>query len=162
MILRRTQILLLFLFCACAGTQPGGRTPDSGREAEAETFDPATLGEPDLDLPASVGLQPADLDRLLAGEGRTSAIEDQKTTPGFRVQLISTREEAEARLLRRDALLAFEENVYLIYDDPYYKLRVGDCLSRYEADQLQEAAVERGFLESWVVRTMVKPVSSPP
>ena len=76
-------------------------------------------------------------------------------TTGYRVQLISTRDGEEARAVKRDAVLSFEENVYVAFDNPYYKVRIGDCNSRFAAEILQEKAVEKGFVEAWVVRTQV-------
>lgn len=75
---------------------------------------------------------------------------------GYRVQLISTRDEEEARAVLRNAVLSFDEKVYREFHDPYYKIRVGDFRSRYEAVLLQEKAISMGFTEAWVVRSKIK------
>ncbi|MBN1351859.1 SPOR domain-containing protein [candidate division KSB1 bacterium] len=74
---------------------------------------------------------------------------------GWRVQICAFRNELDARSVQREALLKFEDQVYLTYDSPYYKVRIGDCLSRYEADDLQQIAIEKGFDDAWVVKTKV-------
>lgn len=74
---------------------------------------------------------------------------------GWRVQICALSDEVAARAVFIDAHLKFDEQIYLTYDSPYYKVRIGDCLSRYEADDLQKIAVERGFDDAWVVRTKV-------
>lgn len=78
---------------------------------------------------------------------------------GWRVQICALTDEGQARNVYMSALLKFDEHVYLTYDSPYYKVRIGDCLSRYEADELQRLASEKGFDDAWVVRTKVyKPI----
>jgi len=76
---------------------------------------------------------------------------------GYRVQIISTPFEEVAREVRNEALLKFEEPVYMVFDAPYYKVRIGDCVSRFDAEELQQKAIEKGFAQAWVVRTMVTP-----
>lgn len=79
----------------------------------------------------------------------------QEMVWGWRVQICALSDAKGARSVQRDALLNFDEQVYLTYDSPYYKVRIGDCQSRYEADDLQRKAIERGFDDAWVVRTKV-------
>ena len=60
--------------------------------------------------------------------------------------------------VQRDAIIRFiNEDVYMDYHAPYYKVRIGNCLTRYEAEQLQQLAIQKGFADAWVVRTKVKP-----
>jgi hypothetical protein len=56
-----------------------------------------------------------------------------------------------------EAEAIFPGEVYLQYDAPYYKVRVGNCLTRREGDLLQERAVRRGYRDAWVVRSLVSP-----
>lgn len=121
-----------------------------------EDFDPMSLGDYELDIKAAKPSESSgeDIDKLLKGGQEVDTSRVQMAT-GYRVQLISTRDGDEARTVKRDAVLSFEENVYVAFDNPYYKVRIGDCNSRYEAEILQEKAVEKGFVEAWVVRTQV-------
>jgi len=51
--------------------------------------------------------------------------------------------------------------VYIDGDPPYFKVRVGDCLTRADAEQL--AALlrsKKGYPEAWVVETLVHPPSN--
>ncbi len=100
------------------------------------------------------GLKPDELDVLFI-KSELNGEKEAEMVPGFRVQLIATRDEQTARQVRADALLNLPHNVYLIYDNPYYKIRVGDCLSHMEADSLQRLAILRGFVGAWIVRTIV-------
>jgi len=122
-----------------------------------EDFDPMTLGDYDFkissDSQAASGV--LDIDKFLQGGKNIDSSKVQEKVPGYRVQIVSTRDEAEARAIKRDALFIFDEGVYLTFDDPYYKVRIGDAISRFDANDLQGVAVDKGFLEAWVVRSMV-------
>lgn len=75
---------------------------------------------------------------------------------GFRVQLFNVTTEFETAW--RDYWLAmekFEESVYLVYEAPYYKVRVGDCLKVEEAISLKNRAIRLGFEEAWIVMSRV-------
>jgi hypothetical protein len=154
----------LLLFCYCAGSKQAGITKtDVASEPPAqseiiEDFDPSTLGDYDIadTKPTQSDEGPTRIDDILKGSSQRDSV-DTRPQSGYRVQIMSTRDEEEARNVRRDAILKFRENVYLTFDDPYYKVRVGDCISRFDADKLQEAAISKGFLEAWVVRTNVQP-----
>ncbi len=57
--------------------------------------------------------------------------------PGYRVQLLATTRRSEAMDLRHYLLEHYPEwPVYLIYQQPYFKIRVGDFRSRMEAISL--------------------------
>lgn len=121
-----------------------------------EDWDPASLGESEPVIPAP---EPSTrTDRLQSGQPE-APVGDSGVQPsavlGYRVQIASTPFEEVAREVRKEALLKFEEPVYVIFDAPYYKVRVGDCVSRFEAEELQQKAIEKGFGQAWVVRTLV-------
>jgi len=154
--------LSFFIILACGGTPPPMNTSDTVRAVEQpkdsqwnEDFDPLSLGDAKVDVvPPTRSADVADIDLLLkSGAGDTTAKRTQ--IRGFRVQLVSTRIEEEARSVMRNAVLSFNQPVYREYDNPYYKIRVGDFLSRYEASKVQAEAIEFGFHEAWVVRSMV-------
>jgi hypothetical protein len=123
-----------------------------------ESFNPISLGDYDIDLeqPVVDEKDVVNIDDILQGDAQDTTGAADQVVPGFRIQLVSTRDEEEARNIRRDALLTFSEKVYLSFDDPYYKVRIGDCLSRFEANDMQEMARSKGFFEAWVVRTNVR------
>ncbi len=45
--------------------------------------------------------------------------------------------------------------VYLVYESPMYKLRVGDTTDRKRADKLLTLSKENGYRDAWVVPDMV-------
>lgn len=78
--------------------------------------------------------------------------ESLNTIPGFRVQISSTQDLTEALDERTSAQSIFVGyDVYIIYDSPNYKVRVGDFRSRYDATQAATFIVGHGYPGAWVV-----------
>ena len=151
------------LLAHCAGTQQNtiiddGQSSDSSeREKWDEDFDPLSLNDYRLDVePRKSDFDDVvTVEQLLRGNSVQDTVAVGREIQGFRVQLISTRDQEEARSTLRNAVISFSENVYRDYSNPYYKVRVGDFKSRYNASLLQEKAIEMGFHEAWVVRSII-------
>jgi hypothetical protein len=74
---------------------------------------------------------------------------------GYRVQIFLSDNLREAAQVLAEARGKFEEEVYLEYDAPYYKVRVGDCKTELEGQDLLKAAHRRGYRDAWLVRTVI-------
>ncbi|TDI88028.1 MAG: SPOR domain-containing protein [Caldithrix sp.] len=74
---------------------------------------------------------------------------------GYRIQIIQTTDPEEARNVERDAILRFDEEVYRVFDPPFYKVRVGDFVNWNDAEKVQKVAIRRGFRDAWVIRTKI-------
>lgn len=152
------------LFLHCAGTRQDAAVENEAHqnlnssEKMNEDFDPLSLNDSRIEIkPRKATVNDiVTAEQLLRGDSVKDTVAGGHEIQGFRVQLISTRDQEEARSVMRNAVISFSENVYREYDNPYYKIRVGDFQSRYEASKLQEKAVEIGFPEAWVVRTLVR------
>jgi len=84
-----------------------------------------------------------------------------ETTPGFRVQVLSTTEIDTANAVRAElSNLPESIGIYVIYDSPYYKVRVGDFLSRPDANPLMKSLIGRGYSDAWIVADRV--LKNPP
>lgn len=152
--------MLCLSSCAWAQSRTGSATvgnpsalPDTVLD---ESWDPATLLEIKLDsgrIDRDV-LRPEQYESFLKGQSREETDVNAKAN-GYRVQLVSTRNEDEARSSMQNALNAFSEHVYLLFDNPYYKLRVGDCVLRSDADSLQQRAIRGGFSSAWIIGSQV-------
>ena len=60
-----------------------------------------------------------------------------QTLDGYRIQLFSGSERNNANALRTKFRLEYpEETVYLVYQQPYFKLRVGDYRTLIDAQQM--------------------------
>ncbi len=134
---------------------------NTGKTSIDESFDPSKLDEEDITVKtnrsteANKNFQDSMLSPL------QNSGESDKVIEGYRVQICAVSDEMKAREIQKESILKFNEDIYLIYDSPYYKIRVGDCTTRYEADLLQKMAEEKGFIDAWVVKTKVKPRPKP-
>ena len=151
---------VIMTFGGCAGTSKVANVKTSTQTKSNlpagmdESFDPLTLGDYDLDVRKSKD-EENDIDFSFLAEANIDTASLPAEAAGYRVQIFSSTDQDEANAVRRDAILRFDENVYLIFDNPYYKVRVGDCLSRYKAEALQIEAEKKEYLDAWVVRTKI-------
>jgi hypothetical protein len=75
------------------------------------------------------------LDSLVAKNIELS--KSQQTIDGYRIQLFSGSERNNANALRGKFKTEYpDQNVYLIYQQPYFKLRVGDYRNLIEAQEM--------------------------
>ena len=148
-------VALLFVGMGCTG-----RTVISQKPVLEEQFDPLSLQDDDiweeLRQPA-----PAAPETTLAGPDRqavtdTSQIEQPQYIQGFRVQVFASPDRQTALEVRHRAELFLEEDVYLEFEAPYYKVRVGDCLSFAEAETLLKKIRKKGYSDAFRVRTTIK------
>lgn len=81
-----------------------------------------------------------------------SSTASYNTIPGYRVQILTTQDLSEAIGVKAkaDSLLP-NYNVYIVYDSPYYKVRVGNFRARYEAAQAVSFIAAHGFPNAWSV-----------
>lgn len=149
-----------FFFIACGGSRVSKTTepsPESGAiiglENLDENFDPSKLKEPPIPIIAksSDKQKNADADRA----GALAAVELSKEIIGYRIQILQTEDAQEAREFQQDAFLRLDIDAYVSYDNPYYKVRVGDFTSRFEAEEFLATLEGRGFKSAWIVRTLI-------
>lgn len=126
---------------------------DSGENKQDESFDPYSLDDrwrikpkqknPDI-KPYSEIIQP----HLENNHKESSAM-------GYRIQLFATKDYYEAIAQRDDAVKKFTEEVYLDFEPPYYKVRIGNFTDKTAADEIKEFAKSAGYPDAWVIQTRV-------
>ncbi len=86
---------------------------------------------------------------------------------GYRVQIISTRNVAEADSLQDDfrawaneRFEDFEPQVYILFRQPYYRVRTGDFRERSQAIEFSRLVKNR-YPEAWVVHDRIEPENLP-
>lgn len=75
-------------------------------------------------------------------------------TPGWRVQIFASSSMVNADELARVARGTFMEPVYVEYIPPMYKVRVGDFMTRKDADHMK-ARIEAKKMDAFVVEALV-------
>ncbi len=158
--------LALYL-AGCATTKLGPVTkpshPPKGGEAGAvqqvEDLNPEALPDSIFEVQEKSALPAEELPSASAEEQSTEEAGQEVLVekPGYRVQIAALSNQDEAMQIKKEAMLKFaDQGVYLIFDPPFYKIRVGDFVSRYDAEKLQQQAIQLGYKDAWIVRTRVK------
>lgn len=122
-----------------------------------ETFDPASVKDAAFAIPRKTEKKMVQSQTTLPAPADTAASDTSwVTVQGYQLQLLQTENGAQARETLRTAILDLGTDVEIVYDAPYYKLRAGKFLNRYDAELLQSLADSKGYANSWVVRTPIK------
>lgn len=122
-----------------------------------ESFDPATVKDAAFTIPRKTEKKMVQSQTTLPAPADTAASDTSwVTVQGYQLQLLQTENGAQARETLRTAILDLGTDVEIVYDAPYYKLRAGKFLNRYDAELLQSLADSKGYANSWVVRTPIK------
>ena len=115
-----------------------------------ESFNPSELKEPKIEFPLII--MPDD---KLPGEEEEEDIPADSTLDGYRIQILTTRDPEEADTLQAQLQGSFPGEVYVTYDPPNYKVRVGNYINRPLAEESQVRLKRMGFRRAWVIRTKV-------
>ncbi len=162
--MKKTAIPLLFIIlpllsCSLAGI--GGK-PDAGKNKPGtgtydENFDPSTLDDDTFRVipPDQTGNRGADSEPVKVPKTTRRTDSAEESVQGYRVQLAATTDENRARDLKKEAMLKLKEKIYLVFESPNYKVRVGDCRTFDEARLLKQEVIASGFPDAWIVKTNV-------
>ncbi|MEP7170137.1 MAG: SPOR domain-containing protein [Bacteroidota bacterium] len=83
------------------------------------------------------------------------------TMPGYRVQIYYGSQRAKATEIRTEVLKNFPQvPAYLIYQQPNFKLRLGDFKTRMEAMKLLDE-IKREYAQAFIVKDEVKLPEAP-
>ena len=83
---------------------------------------------------------------------RLVSIAIPETIPGFRIQLLFTSEIDKANSLRDTLSNEFpDEWIYVVYDAPNYKVRIGNFPDRTSARPLLRKLIDEGYPDAWIV-----------
>ena len=78
------------------------------------------------------------------------------TTEGYRVQVLSTDDIDEANNVRAEIYeKTTRKEVYIIFEPPFYKVKVGDFTSKTEAENLRFKLNQLGYTESKTVQETI-------
>jgi|TARA_B100001093_G_C26858055_1_gene1028419 hypothetical protein len=75
---------------------------------------------------------------------------------GYRIQVMISQNENELISLKTNLEKLIDQKVYIIFELPNYKLRVGDFINRKEAENIQKKIVQLGYRTAWVVPTLIE------
>lgn len=82
-------------------------------------------------------------------------------TVGYRVQIgafrFETGEWGGAQQRASEARMRFTEAVYVEFEAGLYKVRVGDCVIKNDAEILKSKAIQLGYPDAFIVETTIAP-----
>jgi hypothetical protein len=94
-----------------------------------------------------------------------AAAAEPETVQGYRVQILATNDYDEAVAVRASANFSYPDYwIYMVYDAPAYKIRLGDFMNRTEANEFLEGVQKQGYPSAWIVpdRVIKNPPPKPP
>ena len=117
-------------------------------------FDPDKLKDPEPRWPKVVSPFSLDTKELkLVGDSDSSQI----IIEGFRVQVLATSSQENADRLRYELAIEYGKDIYIIFDAPNYKVRIGNFIDRRLAEKLRLELINKGYPSSWIIRTRIEP-----
>ena len=152
--------LLYFIGCASSSkVQTGVETGDSKPSGKYdESFDPSTLDDDDILIGKEADqAQIKQVDNKADQKPETEKVLMHEVE-GYRVQILATQGIEAATLQQQKAVDKFSDHdykVYLIYEAPLYRLRIGDAITSEDAEVIRDLAKERGYDEALIVRSKV-------
>jgi len=73
----------------------------------------------------------------------------------FRVQVFASDDEATARAMSEEVAARLGQKVYVDHEGGMFKVRVGDCALREEAEKLRNMCQKAGYADAWIVMAPV-------
>lgn len=126
--------------------EPEQRVPLSRYE---KTFNPSDYDDEITEIQRQ---HQVEQERIAAERGRDSVVVESTFTQGYRIQIFASGSIDEANAMRLTAFQHItEDSLYVVYDPPVYKVRIGDFPTRAEANQKLATVIAQGFTDAWVV-----------
>ncbi len=155
--------LVVFGFTAllgCSSANPdttGGQNPSQESQKEMKrplsyyeaTLDPSQY-EDDVEVVEKKKSEERDTTEIQIP--RDSTVVQETSQLGFRIQIYSTSNIDEAMTMKANVLAKLpNDSVYVEYDPPIYKIRLGDFPTRYDASIELPTIVNMGYSDAWIV-----------
>ena len=84
----------------------------------------------------------------------------QSISEGYRVQVLATRYFERAESLAVIMKNTVSDSVYVDFEAPNYKVRIGDFIDRDSAESLQQELVQMGYNSAWILRARINSQAS--
>ena len=117
-------------------------------------FDPDKLKDPEPRWPKVVSPFSLDTKELKPAGNSDSS---QVIIEGFRVQVLATSSQENADRLRDELAIEYGKDIYIVFEAPNYKVRVGNFIDRRLVEKLRLELINKGYPSSWIIRTRIEP-----
>lgn len=126
------------------------------RAKQYQGFDPLILNEPFLPMGDGTMIKEiiTDVDKATTVREDTTQFVSKM---GWRIQALTTEDMFVADSVEKELRKEFgQQAVKKIYNSPYWKIRVGNCDTRYEAEELLNKVEGMGYNRAWIIRSKVR------
>lgn len=79
-----------------------------------------------------------------------------KQVQGYRVQVFASRDSAAALLEKMKVRPAVRDSIYLVKENGFYKIQIGDFRFYPKADSLRNSLIKRQYPKAWIPKTMIR------
>jgi hypothetical protein len=152
-------IISIIFFISCAATKETVKEeiPEQKKAEFDESFDPMSLNDDDIIIDGQSKIEANLATADINGVNQELPFQE---VDGFRVQILATDNIETASLVEQEATDRFERGghkIYLIFEAPLYKIRVGDLKERFNAEELRDLAKQYGYKGAFIVKSKVIP-----
>ena len=120
-------------------------------------FNPNKLNEPELNWPVVVNV-------INSGGGKNDkeTITDSTffSVEGFRIQLLATQDRFNAEKFKSELEKIYKNKIYIIFEAPNYKVRVGDFIDRKSAEEMRQNLSKEGYTTAWIIRSKIEAIDN--
>jgi len=117
-------------------------------------FDPNKLRDPEPKWPKIIN--PIN-SKNLSNQDSTSLDSASIIVEGFRIQLFATRDRFNAEKFQIDFGKIYDKKIYVIFEAPNYKVRIGNFIDRNRAEKVRSEFSKKGYPSAWIIRTKIEP-----
>lgn len=156
-------LFIVIIGLSCAAQQETAVVEEESEEVVTESvikgLEPLSMLKDDVEVPApEFEIKEIDYKDILPSELKkldSVNISIDEEAPGFRVQIGFFQKIDFAIEIQEEARNKFEEEVYLDFAAPYNRVRVGDCLTRNDANMLLQKVRRAGYRDAFVTPSRV-------
>jgi hypothetical protein len=127
-------------------------SPVLGQDYE-EIFNPDRLKDYQPEWPVLLNQTTDNIPHETNNNGKKS---EKSEINGYRIQLLTTPSAAEADSFKAEIRKLIPDEIYIIFEAPNYKVRMGNFLHRSIAQRSLDEIHAMGYRQAWVVRTRIE------
>ena len=120
-------------------------------------FNPNKLNEPELNWPVVVNVI-----NSKGSKNDKETITDSTfiSVEGFRIQLLATQDRFNAEKFKSELGKIYKNKIYIIFEAPNYKVRVGDFINRKNAEEMRQNLSKKGYTTAWIIRSKIEAIDN--
>ena len=126
-------------------------------------FTSIIYGQSDFILPSDFADNPPNLPNVVLpsfddndNSESVSDIDFTNSVKGYRIQIMISEDEKDLINVKQKLELIRKEKIYIKFELPNYKLRVGNFDSRKKAETYRNKVIQLGYRSAWVVPTLIE------